>query len=140
MPTTVASLFAFYGVFLILAGLTAFAMADFATKAKTAVIMGGGSGVVVLLVALLLIIKPLKGYRTIIAAIGQLIIAVYVFVFAWRALAILHSHEKEYLRNVLGVMCVVSAIFLGLIFPAAAKAAKAASSSNEHTETTKKTN
>lgn len=53
-----------------------------------------------------------------------MLIAVYIGVFSWRALAILHVHEKEYLRNTLAILSVLSAFFLLAIITASFEASK----------------
>ena len=91
MSLTSSQVFYVYGLFLMFGGVTAFAMAGFEPRAKTAIMMGGGCGLVMMLIGYL----GTANRRVI--NVGRTLIVFFAALFSWRGYKIRDVSEKYYL-------------------------------------------
>ena len=113
-----------YAAFLFLGGLTGFASAGFASKAKTSVIVGTVSAALALGCAVLADVgagappkKGESGYKKWMIGVhlGLMLPLLLGPIFAWRAVKASAVPEKAYLAKILGALCAGSALCFGAL-------------------------
>ena len=122
MPTPVIMFT--YAVFLAACGFAAFAMAGFASNAKTALIVGCGTAAVMIICGLLAgIIKKNRTAGMIGIHAGLLLPLIFAGLFGWRAYKAYADPAKLYLAIILAIMALGSVVVFGLLLSARPKAA-----------------
>ena len=124
-----------YAAFLFIGGVTGFASAGFASKAKTSVIVGTASAALALGCAVLADVgagappkKGEPGYKKWMIGVhlGLMLPLLLGPTFCWRAVKASAVPEKAYLAKILGVLCAGSVLFFGALVALKPKKAKTA--------------